>query len=309
MSIWQTENWKKLLLKSNQASNVFEVDWVFAEKRSLGLWVFWLFILWPTKKIDKQKLIDLSKTENCLFVQIETYSLNEKLDLSFTEIDTEMSNKNKTDFEKWYYKKFITPYTAIIDLSQNKDEILANMKPKWRYNIKLAKKKWVEVFEAKKTSENIDIFHKLMLETTSRDGFNWNTIEYYKDFLELIPGSSLIFTKYEDTILSAWIFIFDKEISIYYYWASTSDKKYRNLMAPYLMQWFAISKTKEIKSKYYDFLWIATPWEKDSPLAWVTDFKMKLSQNTVNCSESYIFINNKIKYKMSCLLKKIKAKI
>ncbi|MDR0771814.1 MAG: hypothetical protein LBF15_01845 [Candidatus Peribacteria bacterium] len=28
------------------------------------------------------------------------------------------------------YKKFITPYTALIDLNQTKEEILAKMKPK-----------------------------------------------------------------------------------------------------------------------------------------------------------------------------------
>jgi len=35
--------------------------------------------------------------------------------------------------EGWYedfYKKFITPYTAVINLEKAEDEILANMKPK-----------------------------------------------------------------------------------------------------------------------------------------------------------------------------------
>ena len=30
-------------------------------------------------------------------------------------------------------------------------------------------------------------------------------------------------------------------------------------------------------SKIYDFLWVATPWEKNSVLSWVTDFKLKLT--------------------------------
>jgi len=42
-----------------------------------------------------------------------------------------------------------------------------------------------------------------MIETTSRDKFSGNTLEYYKNFLEIIPGSSLIFTKFKDKILSA----------------------------------------------------------------------------------------------------------
>jgi hypothetical protein len=35
MNIWQTKSWKELLLKSNQAKNVFEIDNIFIEKRSL----------------------------------------------------------------------------------------------------------------------------------------------------------------------------------------------------------------------------------------------------------------------------------
>lgn len=298
MFIWQTNNWKELLLKSNQASKVFEIDNIFIEKRSLWLGQFWLFVLWIEKsqKINEEKLIELCKNEKCLFIQIETFDLENNISL------------NLKNFQNSYYKKFITPYTAIIDLSKTEEEILSLMKQKWRYNINLARKKWVQVFEAEKSIENIKVFHELMIETTSRDGFSWNNLEYYKNFLEIIPWSSLIFTKYEDKVLSAWIFVFDKDISIYYYWASTSDKEYRNLMAPYLMQDFAIKKAKSIESKYYDFLWVATPWDENSSLAWVTDFKLKFTSDVREVSKSYIFVNQKLKYNIFKILKKIKSK-
>lgn len=302
MSIWQSKEWKELLLKSNQAIDVFKIDWILIEKRSLWLWQFWLFILWIENlwQITKQnKFINLCKQQNCIFIQIETFSI---------------SNKNSPIIEKmcWklgYYKKFITPYTAIIDLSKTVDEILSEMKPKWRYNINLSLKKWIEVFEAEISEKNIKIFYDLMTQTTVRDKFSWNTIDYYKNFLQIISNSKLIFTKIWEKILSAWIFVFDKEISIYYYWASTSEKEFRNLMAPYLMQWYAIQKAKDFWSKYYDFLWIASPGDKNSSLAWVSDFKLKFTQNIVNCSESYIWINNNFKYNLLKICKKIKSKI
>ncbi len=298
MSIWQTPYWKNLLLESNQAQHVFEVEWIFIEKRSIWLWKYWLFALWveENQEINEERIIELCKKENALFAQIETFSVEKNF---FPTLKY---------FQKWCYKKFITPYTALIEVSKTEEEILANMKPKWRYNIHLATKKWVEVFEGEKTQKNIKIFFDLMIETTSRDRFSGNTLEYYKNFLEIIPESALIFTKFEWKILSAWIFIFDREISIYYYWASTSDKKYRNLMAPYLMQWFAIKKAKETGSKYYDFLWVASPWELNSPLAWVTDFKLKFTPDVKKVSESYLFINKKISYFLFLILKKIKSK-
>jgi lipid II:glycine glycyltransferase (peptidoglycan interpeptide bridge formation enzyme) len=126
--------------------------------------------------------------------------------------------------------------------------------------------------------------------------------------LEKIEKSELIFTKYDNVILSAWVFVFHNEISIYYYWASTSDKQYRNLMAPYLMQWFAIEKVKKMWSQYYDFLWVANPWEINSPLAWVTDFKLKFTPDVRNVSESYMFINKKFLYFSFLILKKIKSR-
>lgn len=298
MSIWQTHSWKKLILASNQAQNVFDVDGISVEKRSLWWWKYWLFALWveENQKINEEKMIELCKKEHCLFAQIETFWVENNISLSLQY------------FQKWYYKKFITPHTALIDIWKTEEEILAQMKPKGRYNINLARKKWVEVFIAEKTKENINIFYHLMLETTSRDHFSGNSLVYYEKFLENIPESKLIFTKYNDMILSAGIFILDSKISIYYYGASTSDKNYRNLMAPYLMQWFAIEKAKEVWSQYYDFLWVAAPWELNSPLAWVTDFKLKFTPEVRNVSESYIFIHQKFVYFLFQILKKIKSR-
>lgn len=313
MSIWQTKNWKNLLLKSNQATQVFELDWIFIEKRSIWLWEYWLFALWISEKqkINEEKLIELCKKEDCLFAQIETFWITPPLS-PLIEGEANSSEQGELciskNFKLWYYKKFITPFTALINLSKSIDEILAEMKQKWRYNINLARKKWVEVYEAEKTEENIKIFYSLMLETTSRDNFAWNSLEYYKTFLQEIENSSLIFTKFEWKILSAWIFVYDEDLSIYYYWASTSDKEYRNLMAPYLMQFYAIEKAKNIWSKFYDFLGVATPWDEKSHLIWVTDFKLKFTTDVREVSSSYIFINKKFKYFAFQLLKKIKSK-
>ena len=298
MSIWQTKTWQEMLKKSKQTEKFFEIDWIFIEKRSLWLWEHWLFIIWLDKKIDEktiEKLINLTKKEKCLFLQIETINYEN----NFNFLDW-------TNLEKWFYKKFITPYTAIINLEKNEEEILSWMKPKWRYNIKLAKKKWVEVNIVKKSLENIKKFYNLMIETTSRDWFKWNKLEYYKNFLENIDNSKLILAKKDWEIIAWGIFVFDKKVSIYYYWASTSKKEYRNLMAPYLVQWEAIKYAKSIWSKIYDFLWVASPNEKNSSLTWVTDFKKKFTKNILKVSESYIFINKKIKYLFINTLRKLK---
>lgn len=285
-----------MLLKSKQIEKIIEVDNVFIEKRSIWLGQFWLFVLWVNNINSDflEKVKSLCKIEKSLFIQFET--LNYSNDLS---IKLEWVTNN-------YYKKFITPYTAIIDLSLREDEILSLMKPKGRYNIKLAEKKWVIVKEVEKTKENIEIFYNLMIETTSRDNFNWNSLDYYMTFLDNIKESKLFIAFLDDKAISAGIFTYVWEEAIYYYWASTSDINYRNLMSPYLLQWTAICKAKQLWMKIYDFLWVATPWEENSHLRWVTDFKSKFTSNIIKVSDSYIFVNNKIKYNLLQLLRKFK---
>jgi len=297
MSIWQTKNWQEMLKRSWQVESYFLIDNVYIEKRQIALWNYALFVIW-VNLLDIQtstykKAIELSKDERCLFIQFETLHYWAKINNSFNKL------------KLWYYKKFITPYTSVIDLDLSEDEILSFMKPKWRYNIKLAWKKWVYVKEVEKNDENIKIFYDLMIETTSRDNFNWNTFDYYKSFLNTISESKLLFAFVDDKVISAWIFTFT-DVAIYYYWASTSDKQFRNLMWPYLLQWEAIKIWKEKWCKFYDFLGVATPWDKKSSLAWVTDFKLKFTKDIREVSESYIYINNKIKYLLLQLLRKIK---
>ena len=180
------------------------------------------------------------------------------------------------------------------------------MKQKWRYNIRLAEKKWVEIYEAEKTDENIKIFYDLMNETTSRDWFFWNKFDYYKIFLEELDFSKLLFADYEGKIISAWIFTYFWEEAIYYYGASTSDKNFRNLMSPYLLQWEAIKLWKKLWCEIYDFLWIASPDDTNSPLLWVTDFKLKLAKDSRSVSTSFIYKHKKFKYFLIEFLRKFK---
>lgn len=295
--IWQTENWKKLLVKTNQVDKIIQLDNFSVEKRSLWLGQFWLFILgfsWCIDSKISEKLIKLCKKEEALFIQIETNN--------YEEINILAEN----NFNEWFYKKFITPYTAVIDLTKNIEDILSEMKPKWRYNIKVAAKKDIVVKIVEKSEKNISDFYSIMNETTSRDNFSWNTLEYYSKFLHIISESELILA-YKDWIVIAWgIFVFSKEETIYYYWASTSRKEYRNLMAPYAVQFLAIQEAKNRKSKIYDFLWIATPWDINSELSWVTDFKLKLTKDSRAVSQSFIWINKRFHYTVLVLIRKIK---
>ena len=69
--------------------------------------------------------------------------------------------------------------TIILDLSPGEDMLLANMKEKWRYNIRLAGRKGVQI-RAAETVEDVESWYGLLQTTSSRDRFGIHTLEYYR---------------------------------------------------------------------------------------------------------------------------------
>jgi lipid II:glycine glycyltransferase (peptidoglycan interpeptide bridge formation enzyme) len=281
MSLWQTPSWQDMLVASGQSEEYFVIEQdientqlapVFVEKRRVSLGEYGLFVIGLEREYDQnlqESLSSLCQEENCLFLQVETINYNKQ--------DT-------TQKIRKYYKKFIPPHTAVIDLTRSSDDILAAMKQKGRYNIRLATKKGVVVEQVEKNPYSVDIFYKLMSETTSRDNFAGNTREYYEIFLGSLDESQLFFAYFEGQVIAAGIFVFTSEIAFYYYGASANSQ--RNLMAPYLLQWTAIEHAKKRDCQIYDFLGVASPGETNSPLSGVTDFKLKLTPDIREVSDN-----------------------
>jgi len=283
-SIWQSEYRKNLLETSGQAE-IFEIDGILVEKRSIGLRMYGLFVIGisPNIHIPEKKLIDFCKQEKALFVQLESYTLQEQ---TYT--------RKFEYFMPWYYKKFITPYTITLDLTQDATFLLKSFHKKCQYNIRLAEKKGVYVKKVEKTEENIDIFFDLIIQTTKRNGFSGNSKKYYSDFLETIPESELFFAYFEEKVICGGIFVYTDTVGIYYYGAS--DRNYSALMAPYLVQWKSILYAQERWCAYYDFMGIASPGEQKSSLAGVTAFKKRFSSQELLCSESVLWVRNRMVY-------------
>jgi len=143
------------------------------------------------------------------------------------------------------------PRTILIDIRGSEEEILAKMKPKTRYNIRLAEKKNVVV----RAWDDIESFHKLMLVTSGRDGFGIHSLEYYRRAYELLQPKGLgeIFVaEYEGKPLAALFVARNGNRAYYLYGASTDEE--RNRMPTYLLQWEAMKWAKARGCEEYD-LW------------------------------------------------------
>ncbi len=172
--------------------------------------------------------------------------------------------------------------TLLLNITGDETSILAQMKEKGRYNIRLAEKKGVVV-----RSGSIGELYPLIVETGKRDGFSVHAQHVYETMLRVFHKDALLLiATYEETVIAGGIFLFFGTTATYYYGASANQ--YRNLMAPYLVQWAAIREARRRGCLTYDFLGIADADVKNHPLMGVTDFKRKFGGDVVAYTGGYL---------------------
>lgn len=182
--------------------------------------------------------------------------------------------------------------TRIIDITKSEEEILAGMHPKGRYNITLAKKHGV-VVEAcgahVSPEQNIDAFYALLQGTGGRDGFVVSQKSHYTRFLSDLTGSFLLLAKHEDRPIAGLLGVEWNGTAVYYYGASSYA--HRSLMAPYLLQWEAIRRSKGHGCHTYDLLGISPDKAPPNDPWWgITDFKRKFGGTVVTYPQEQMMV-------------------
>ena len=141
--------------------------------------------------------------------------------------------------------------TVVVDLQPDEDTILARMKSKWRYNIRLAARKGVSVRELE--AHELPLFQQLMEETGKRDGFSVHNAAYYRGAYELLAsrwGAFLLASHEGDPLAS--IAVFACGSSACYLWGASNNRR-RNLMPNHALQWEAMRWARERGCARYDF--------------------------------------------------------
>ncbi len=206
-----------------------------------------------------QELIDLAEENKTGWIRIELAS-------------EEILEKIKNNIQ---YKITKAPHDVqpkeifIVDIAKTEEEFLAEMKSKTRYNIKLAEKKGVSVRAIsnpndKNTEKYIAEFLRLVRITAKRDGITSHPESYYRKMLEIIPGDilKLYIAEYQGKVIVANLVLFYGETCTYMHGAS--DDEYRNVMAPYILQWQQIKDAKKAGCRRYDFGGVSTNYESST---------------------------------------------
>lgn len=308
--VWQTLWWGQMLIASEQVDDAiffwaYEDDELIGygvgEVRSVWMGLFAVFFVgWP------QFLEGDTDTINMLVEQIENFAMSRWFAFVLYESLEEITHNSLLP-HTGQTKYLLEPTTRMLDLSQSTEALLADMKQKGRYNIKVAEKSDCVALRVDATSANIDVFYALLLETTQRDGFFSNQKSYYERLLaeRNHPAEWLYFVVCSGKVVSAAILIVSGSTAIYYYGASSSQD--RKLMAPYLLQWEMIQNSKKFGCRWYDFLGIAPEGEDVwHQLQGVTDFKSKFWGIIRNWPTKKIFVSHKKKFLLYRVLRAVK---
>jgi lipid II:glycine glycyltransferase (peptidoglycan interpeptide bridge formation enzyme) len=194
----------------------------------------------------------------------------------------------------------------IIDITKSTKDLLSVMKPKTRYNIRLAEKKSVRITISNE-KKYVDRFCDLVEITSARQGIKPHPRNYYQKMFEIIPSENikLYCAEFEGEIIAANIVIFFNKTATYLHGAS--DDNFRNIMAPYLLQWRQIQDAKKIGATEYDFGGIKTAGTKNN-WAGITRFKQSFSPKTqaIEFPGAYDIIINTSKYYVYRIIQRIK---
>ena len=203
----------------------------------------------PNEKII-ETLKEVGEQKNAAFIKIEP---NVTCD---PQVDT--GSQLRTLGLVTSKKSLFTKYNFLIDLTKSEDELLASMHPKTRYNIGVAQRKNVQIYQST-NADDFETYLKLYFETTKRQRYFGHTPTYHRLLWEtLMPAgmAKLFVAKYMNKPLVVWM-LFNFGQTLYYPYGGSSPE-YKEVMASNLVAWEAIRFGKKMGLKVFD-MWGALP--------------------------------------------------
>lgn len=259
---------------------------------------------WKDNDLSYRVLKDISeyaKINRGLFVKIDPEIIM-KSELSGNPDNklypNDIAIKNVLKNNNWLFSRDQIQFqnTLVIDLTPSEDELLANMKQKTRYNVRLASRKGVTVRRG--NTEDIGLLYQMYAETALRDGFTIRNEQYYtsvwgsfikNSFKEessessqdakLLPAAEPLIAEVDGEPVAAIIIFRFGRTAWYLY--GMSRAVHREKMPNYLLQWEAIKRAKEAGCQTYDLWGAPNKLIESDPLWGVYRFKEGLGGKVV----------------------------
>jgi lipid II:glycine glycyltransferase (peptidoglycan interpeptide bridge formation enzyme) len=251
----------------------------------------------PLRRVVLAELENVARQENAIFVKIDpdvvkSWGVEAERPSPIGRLFTqELAQRGwRPSAEQIQFRN-----TVELDLRQSEEELMAAMKQKTRYNIRLAGRKGVTIRHG--TPADFPAIVQMYQETAVRDQFTIRPAAYYLDAWQSFADANMahpLIAEYEGDPIAAVVLIKFDKIVTYMYGASTS--KERNRMPAYLLQWEAIRWAKSQGADIYDMWGAPSEFDETDQLWGVWRFKKGFNGQVVRHIGAWDYVNKRFWY-------------
>lgn len=241
----------------------------------------------PLRQLVLSDLCDLGRQQGAIFIKIDPdVRLGEGLPAMEENTQAEcQGNQVVSDLKAhgWVFSAEQIQFrnTIELDLTVSEEILLARMKQKTRYNIRLAQRKGVIVRAG--GLDDLSALFRMYAETSVRDGFVIRDEGYYRllwktfltDQTSSIPSEQpyakvLVAEVSGEAVAALFVFYFAEKA---WYLLGMSRDAHREKMPNHLLQWEAIRQAKAAGCRVYDLWGAPDEFVESDPLWGVYRFK------------------------------------
>jgi peptidoglycan pentaglycine glycine transferase (the first glycine) len=187
--------------------------------------------------------------------------------------------------------------TLCVDLTACESAILAQMKPKGRYNIGVAQRYGVSIVEDA-SPRGIEDFLSIYGETFARKGKSKRSSDYFRTLIPMLSASgrgSVFFAEYQGTRLATALVIYWGRTATYYYGGSRAI--HRNIMAPYLLHFEIMRKAKGLGCQSYDLFGVTPQGAPNDGWSDISVFKRKFGGREIRLVPTLEHVYDPVAYR------------
>jgi lipid II:glycine glycyltransferase (peptidoglycan interpeptide bridge formation enzyme) len=263
-----------------------------------------LFRDWNDRSLREQVLTDLrslGKQQNVIFIKMDPeveYGRGVPGEGEATEVPGTAAVISNLREENWKpsLEQVQFKNTMLIDLRPDTDQLLAAMKQKTRYNVRLAARRGVTVRPGEES--DLELLFNMYAETSVRDGFTIRNSEYYlalwKKFIAAGLAEPLLAEVEGEPVAGVIVFRFGGRA---WYMYGMSRDAHREKMPNYLLQWEAMVRAKQAGCIEYDLWGAPDEFVKSDALWGVYRFKQGLGAEVVRFIGAWDLPLNQLMYR------------
>lgn len=142
--------------------------------------------------------------------------------------------------------------TLMVSLNGGPADWLGRMKPKTRYNVRLAEKHGIAI-RFSREARDMETFLSLITSTANRKAIAPHPRSYYRNFFSALPEEMCVvaLAEYQEVPAAAALLVFFEGTA--YYLHGGSGDAHRELMAPFLLHFKCMEEAKRRGAERYDF--------------------------------------------------------